>query len=34
VDVPPHEVNAKTASAARANFFISSVFQNLFITQE
>jgi hypothetical protein len=28
VDVPPHEVNAKTATAARANFFISSFFQN------
>jgi hypothetical protein len=34
VVVPPHEDNAKTATAARANFFISSVFQNLLNAQQ
>jgi hypothetical protein len=29
VDVPLHEANANTAMAVNANFFISSVFQNL-----
>jgi hypothetical protein len=32
-DVPPHEVIAKTATAAMANFFMSSVFQNLLNAQ-
>jgi hypothetical protein len=33
VDVPPHEVNATTAIATNANFFMSSVFQNLLNAQ-
>jgi hypothetical protein len=33
VDVPPHEVNATTAIAANANFFMLSVFQNLLNAQ-